>query len=107
MPVLVADPVRCKALSDVLLNRFGIYVQPINYPTVPRGTERLRLTPSPQHTDADMDHLVGALTELWSECPIAMWKALPRRRSKAATQAPPTAFDFRAIITRFRTLRGS
>jgi 5-aminolevulinate synthase len=71
VPVLVGDPVHCKAVSDMLLDRFAIYVQPINYPTVPKGTERLRFTPSPLHTDADLDRLIEALAALWQHCALS------------------------------------
>jgi 5-aminolevulinate synthase len=66
VPVLVGEPVACKQASDLLLDDFGIYIQPINYPTVARGTERLRITPTPAHDDAAIHHLVEALTQVWS-----------------------------------------
>ncbi len=67
VPLIVGDPVKCKALTDRLLRDFSIYVQPINYPTVPKGTERLRLTPGPLHGELEICRLVAALDQLWTE----------------------------------------
>ncbi|WP_029603805.1 5-aminolevulinate synthase [Kozakia baliensis] len=75
VPVMVGDATQCRDLSDTLLNRFGHYIQPINYPTVPRGTERLRITPGPLHTREDIDALVEALSALWSEKNLEKAKA--------------------------------
>ncbi len=71
IPVMIGDPVKCRMISDILMNDWGIYVQPINYPTVAKGTERLRITPSPFHSDADIDHLATALAALWQRCAIS------------------------------------
>ncbi len=70
IPVIVGDPVHTKKLSDMMLEQFGIYVQPINYPTVPRGTERLRFTPSPVHGPDEIDKLVRAMDNLWAQCAL-------------------------------------
>ena len=65
VPLMVGDPVKAKKISDILLAEYGVYVQPINYPTVPRGTERLRFTPGPAHTEEMMHDLAKALAEIW------------------------------------------
>ncbi|MFK7743656.1 MAG: 5-aminolevulinate synthase [Roseobacter sp.] len=71
IPVMVGCPNKCKYISDILMQDHGIYIQPINYPTVPKGTERLRITPSPVHSSDDIDKLIGALGELWTQCELA------------------------------------
>ena len=88
VPVIVGDPVHTKKLSDMLLERFGIYVQPINFPTVPRGTERLRFTPSPVHGPKEIDHLVKAMDELWSHCALNRAELSALSATKGAKGTP-------------------
>jgi len=71
IPVIIGDPVKCRMISDILMRDHGIYVQPINYPTVAKGTERLRITPGPMHDAGDIDRLVAALSQLWSHCALS------------------------------------
>jgi 5-aminolevulinate synthase len=75
VPLMVGDPIRAKKISDVLLAEYGVYVQPINFPTVPRGTERLRFTPGPHHTDEMMDELTAALVEIWDRLELRLAEA--------------------------------
>ena len=75
VPLLVGCPVKAKRISDILLAEYGLYVQPINFPTVPRGTERLRFTPGPMHDEKMMDELVGGLVEIWSRLELELLKA--------------------------------
>ena len=72
VPLMVGDPVRAKKISDILLAEYGVYVQPINFPTVPRGTERLRFTPGPSHTEAMMEALTRALVEIWDRLELKL-----------------------------------
>ncbi|MEP0191255.1 MAG: 5-aminolevulinate synthase [Erythrobacter sp.] len=75
VPLMVGDPARAKKISDILLAEYGVYVQPINYPTVPRGTERLRFTPGPMHTETMMDELAEALVEIWDRLELELAEA--------------------------------
>jgi 5-aminolevulinate synthase len=79
VPLFVGDPEKCKLASDILLEEHGIYIQPINYPTVAKGTERLRITPSPYHDDGLIDQLAEALLQVWDRLGLKL-----NRKSLAA-----------------------
>jgi 5-aminolevulinate synthase len=88
VPVMVGDADRCKAASDLLLDRHSIYLQPINYPTVPIGSERLRITPTPRHDEAHLTSLVEALVDAWNTLglPFTPAEVIPLRRRRPLTE---------------------